>query len=139
HRDAQASLTASGHADADRVCRKVFGVVENQLVAQLLRGRVIFTAQVENAELLEVRHRDRPTRSDLLLISSIVRRRDTSHCADRRPVVPRDKAGHQRLSPASDTPARNQSRPQWLKTEGGPSWRSANFAMPAAELCEEER
>ena len=138
-REAQARLAAAGHADADGVRGQILRVVQQQLVAQLLRRRVEFTAQVEDAELLEVRHRDRPARYYLLFVSCIVRCCDTSHCADRRPVVPMGKAGRSVLSPAGDTPARNQRRPRWLKTEGGPLWRSANFAMPAAELCEEER
>ena len=50
-RQAQARLAAAGHADADGVGGQVPGVVE-QFIAERLGLRVVFPAEVEDAELL---------------------------------------------------------------------------------------
>ncbi len=55
-RHAEAGLAAAGHADADRMRRQVARVVQ-QFVAELLRGRVVLPAEVEDAELFVGRER----------------------------------------------------------------------------------
>ncbi len=60
--DAEAGLAAAGHADDHGVRDQVARVVEQGLVARRERRRVERPAQVEDAELFEVHHRDPPQR-----------------------------------------------------------------------------
>src|SRR5262249_44480795 len=53
-RQAQAGLAAAGHADAHRVGDEILRVIEDETRARLLGAEVIRSAEVEDAELLEV-------------------------------------------------------------------------------------
>ena len=53
--EAEPGLAAPGHADAHRVGDEVLGVVEEGRGARLLRREIVRPAEVEDAELLEVR------------------------------------------------------------------------------------
>ena len=54
-RDAEAGLAAAGHADAERVGDEILRVVQHQIGSRLLAVGVEPSAEVEGAELFEVR------------------------------------------------------------------------------------
>ncbi len=58
--DAEAGLAAAGHAHADRVRDEVLRVVEHEPGAPRAGGQVVLLAQIEDAQLLVVRHRHAP-------------------------------------------------------------------------------
>ena len=53
-REAETRLAAARHADADRVCRQVLGVIKDEVVLERVRARVEFLAQIEDAQFLVV-------------------------------------------------------------------------------------
>ncbi len=60
--DAQSGLAAAGHADDDRVCRQVLGVIQDQFVGALAGREVLDPAEIEGAKLFEVFHATRVRR-----------------------------------------------------------------------------
>ena len=62
HADAQSGLAAAGHADDDRVCRQVLGVIQDQFVGALAGREVLDPAEIEGAKLFEVFHATRVRR-----------------------------------------------------------------------------
>ena len=54
--ETEAGLSASRHADADRVRHQIFRVVEEQLVPRLLGADVVLAAEIERSQLLVILH-----------------------------------------------------------------------------------
>ena len=54
--DAQARFAASGHADDHGMGVQVFGVVQDEIVAQLVLDRVKGFAQIESAKFFKIIH-----------------------------------------------------------------------------------